>query len=490
MAITVSTRPNEYSNSAIFVTTTDVAEDSTHVNTRIEAALYVDGVVIDKKVKPKGITTFDFTETLNSKCLFTTPALVDSSGTAIIDGGKTGSNLITGWTNDGFDTHTTSGANWTSLVTNNNAKSYTNTIAVTLGKIYVLIFKSTTCESIYTVQTKTTPANSNIVSSSADTRRMYIQPRTTGNIQLEFSVLSSGATYSYVGNWEMYEMNSNNWFCPYYVSFTEKYEDASGVTQTGATSTESVLNLFFKSNAATFTDYIITTNQKFLKSDGYNLSTNARSYNLLKIPPTSGRVSAYNLGVISKTLYQLKTRINRYDSSGALQTNTESSLQDIYSPIICVHIEQSLVATYPRADFSIMSEVAIDASEILRYDAVNTCYNSIVHLIWKNKTGGFDEYTFAYNITKGMVVEKEYYKDSGNKDKVIPSSIVSQRYITAFTPLAISELQLEYLKDLLESDIVYWQRGAGDMVMVTVKSDNIITKNDNEFTPFQIEITY
>lgn len=488
MAITVSSRPDEYSNSAIFVTSTDIAEDSTHVNTRIEASLYVDGVVIAKKVKQKGVTTFDFTDMLKSKCLFTTPAIDDNSGTTIIDGGKTGSNLITGWTNDGFDTHTTIGANWTSLITNNNAKSYTNSIAVTLGKVYVLIFKATTCDSIYTVQTKTTPANSNVVSSLSTTKRMYIQPRTTGNIQLEFSVLSSGTTYNYAGNWEMYELNVNDWFCPYYISFTEKYEDASGVTQSGSTSTESQLGIFFKSNATLLSSYIIEDGST-LTTNGYNLSTTALSYPILKTVPSGCRTSVFTLGIINKIHYQVRTRIQPYNSSGGAETAVDSSLQDVYSPIIAAHYNQSIVSTYPRADFS-FRDASVYINTPLRYDAVTPCYPSILHLIWQNQLGGFSQYTFMYQIEKYRGVDKEFYIDANKKEKVIPSSIITRNTITAYTPISVSEKQLEYIQDILEATTIYWQRAADDLVAVTVQSKDITIKQDNELTPFQIEITY
>lgn len=494
MAITVSTRPSEYSNSSIFITSTDVAEDSTHVNTRIEATLYVNGVAIAKKVKPKGIATFDFTDILESKCLFTNPAIDDSSGTTIIDAGKTGSNLITGWTQDGsytFVTFTTSGANWTSVSINETeGRAYTNSISVTLGKVYVILAKKGVAHAQgLTIRTKTTTSNGNITSFTSTGQRVYYQPRVTGSVQIEV-VANSGTSIYDSTNWEMYEMNLTDWYCPYYISFTEKYEDASGATQTGSTTTETSLNNFFKSNATTFTDYVIATNQKFLKPDGYNLSSSARSFSVIKTLPSGYRTSALNLGVISPINYQIKTRVTPYNSSDVAQTDVDSSLQDIYCPIIGVHTNQSLVATYPRADLKLMSASSTVASETLRYDQIITCFPDILHLVWKNKTGGFSEYTFPYSIGKSTQYEKDYYKDVNKKDKIIPTSIVANSTITAYTPLSVTEKQLEYIQDLLESTQVYWQRAADDLVSVTVKSESITTKMDNEFTPFQIEISW
>lgn len=498
MAITVSSRPNEYSNSAIFITSTDVAEDSTHVNTRIEASLYVDGAVIAKKVKPKGITTFDFTEILNSRCLFTTPALDPSNNVDIVSGGKVGSNLITGWTNNAhptdFATFTTSGNGWTSVISEltGTATCYTNSIAVTTGKTYVLLFFSTsTVPLASSVQVKTTPANGNVLGWADTQLRGYFQARTTGNIELEFTVITTGTAANFAGTWGMYELDTCDWWCPYYVVFTEKYEDAAGATQTGASSTETQLGLFFKSNVTSLNSYLMAgATDKFLKSDGYNLSTNARSYSLFKTLPSGMRTSAFNAAIIYRSTAEIKYRLTPYNASGVAQADVDGSFEDVYSPIVVIQCNEGIFGTYPRGDIKIMNRAGTSISEVLQFDQNVVCFPNLLHLIWRSKVGGFSEYTFPYNIGKIYDVEKEYYKDSNKKDKIIPTSIIDKNTITALTALGVTEKQLEYIQDIIYSNQCYWHQSTTVLTPVTVRSEAITTKQDIELTPFQIEVSW
>jgi hypothetical protein len=66
MAITINTYPATMSNSGAYNVTTDLVEDSTHVNLRIRTDLYVASVIVATAEKPKGIPDFDFYDILRS----------------------------------------------------------------------------------------------------------------------------------------------------------------------------------------------------------------------------------------------------------------------------------------------------------------------------------------------------------------------------------------------------------------------------------------
>lgn len=67
MSLTVNTVPANISNSAIVNVTTDLVEDSTHVNLRIRADITVSAVIIATVEKPKGLPDFDFGDILKAQ---------------------------------------------------------------------------------------------------------------------------------------------------------------------------------------------------------------------------------------------------------------------------------------------------------------------------------------------------------------------------------------------------------------------------------------
>lgn len=66
MALTIVSYPNNIDNSGVFNVTTDLVEDATHVNLRVRAEIYHEGIVKAVVEKPKGLADFDFSDILKS----------------------------------------------------------------------------------------------------------------------------------------------------------------------------------------------------------------------------------------------------------------------------------------------------------------------------------------------------------------------------------------------------------------------------------------
>ena len=226
-----------------------------------------------------------------------------------------------------------------------------------------------------------------------------------------------------------------------------------------------------------------------MEPDGNYISGTARSYPLLKTPATGERISVFQTWILDKRLYQDTYRWNRYTAAGALDSTISGTSADRYAPIKTIQYTQALLPT-PLADLLLLKATDTACSESLRYKAIDTCFPENIHLIWRNSYGGFSEHTFSYGIEKELTTEKEYYRGTDNKNKVIPTSIVNINTVRAQTALGLSDDMLTYISEILSSKQVYWQRAADDLVDVTIMSDTIKTKEDYNFTPFQIEFTW
>src|SRR5674476_153504 len=91
MAIGATLYPNPIDDYADFSVDTDLIEDSTHVNLRIRAEIYHEGIVKAVVEKPKGLIDFNFADILKSL----TPGLkfARDSG-AITQSGTVSANIV------------------------------------------------------------------------------------------------------------------------------------------------------------------------------------------------------------------------------------------------------------------------------------------------------------------------------------------------------------------------------------------------------------
>jgi hypothetical protein len=262
MAITLNTYPANISNAAAFNVTTSLVEDASHVNLRIRADVYHEGIIKAVVEKPKGLADFDFSDILKSL----TPGLLfprDSGN--IYKCGTIGLNLLTDFTHDaGWDafTHTGFSIEQAFEPSTDAVWATSNNIAMIPGELYLLYspnFASyggnTPYLALYT--TITHAAIENIFANKG----ILIMPTVAGNFY--FKVGGSGGLMNFSGAFYLHKITTNriaigNPLAPYFVIFTEYYETAAGVTTAGATSATKVYRYVPAIGDGTaFTEYVM-----------------------------------------------------------------------------------------------------------------------------------------------------------------------------------------------------------------------------------------
>jgi hypothetical protein len=524
MAVTIVSTPNQFDNEAAWAVSSSLSEDASHVNLRVEANLYKEGVLLAKKVMPKGYTNYDFRNILNDQIKYKLPSLTDASGNTLIYSQTVGSNLLSSWGNDGgtpFGTLTTAGANITSLIGSSSGvikACNSNTLTLTKGRLYVLILNGTVVSGTPAALSIKTLAGSQIASVPLSAtpfpkKYYFMMVGTTATCQLRLELAMGVALNLANITCDLRLLSLTDWFVPYWMTFQEKYEDASGVTQSGTILNDGLTRFccYFESNVATFSDYILSgPGKKFLflpdtpaalisggslildsnipVGSGYTGYTRPVYFNIIKTPPSGMKSSNYIFGVCQEE-YNFIFNLSKYSDVLAYVSATQVLGGIISTPMFALHIDESLVAaTNYMAIRCLRYNEGSDLSEEIFFRALTPVYNDMINLFWKNQAGGFTSMQFVSNIEKGRQTEREYYKDSNNKNR--PLNIIPHDFVRCSTKLHLSEYQNDILNDLLVSDLVYWQRGTGDLVEVTIKTDTITTSKPEELINISLEFEY
>jgi hypothetical protein len=311
----------------------------------------------------------------------------------------------------------------------------------------------------------------------------------------------------------LYLLSDCDWYVPYTMSFQEKWEDATGITQSGTLlDGKEDLYLFFKSDAGVFEEFLLgsgaskflvppdiaaitaddvtlTIDSTIVTADGYTGETRGFYDQIPKTIPAGTRVSEYLFFVSPYTDYKIEIALLNYNASFAYQSVGYSLSTILYSPIVALHIDQGIVATYPIIGIKVVRVTAHTViSEEFFIVSNNVAYPQIINLIWKNSMGGFSAWQFFSQIVKGKRTERTYYKDQDSKNRIL--SITPLDYINCASRMHLSTLQMEFLSDLITSDLVYWQRTAGDLVEVTILTAENMTERNEEIMQGAIEFEY
>jgi hypothetical protein len=237
MAITISSNPGNIDGHGRFTVATDKTVSSSYNNLRIRAEVYHEGVVKAVIEKPKGLSDFDFSDILRS--LNYGLKLPRNTG-GFMQCGSCGSNLITGWSagTGTFTTLTTSGNSITSAISTVAAAAQSNTVAMAPGELYLAYSTGFTTTGTNAPQFKLDTGGANWAT-IANNKGVIIMPTTTGSLRL---YVGGQASQNFTGDFFLVKIttdrtNIGGMLVPYFVVFTEVYEDSSGVTQTSATAT-------------------------------------------------------------------------------------------------------------------------------------------------------------------------------------------------------------------------------------------------------------
>ena len=267
MALTINSYPANIDNAAAFNVTSSLSEDASHVNLRVRASIYHEGIVKAIIEQPVGLLDFNFAEIL--KTLVPGIKLARNTGD-IVNTGTVGSNLITGWTNSGYDTFTTTGNVISSAIdaSGSGVSCASNTIAVAVGDLLVLTADPYTS----TLGTR----RFNFSTTAVLKQYSYATPlknvgtilmcTTAGNLTIV--VEETDGACNWLGTFFLYKITTNRDtiggpLCSYLAFFEEYWETAAGVTTLGADTSGSVYNNIYRFVTAegdenAFSSYVLT----------------------------------------------------------------------------------------------------------------------------------------------------------------------------------------------------------------------------------------
>ncbi len=496
MAITLSSYPIPYSSRATFVASTNQAEDATHVNVRVDAEVMSGATVICKKTLPKARTTFDFTDALRSYCAFTAPTpFTNPAAVAIVAPTKTGSNLLSAWANKTsflWTNFTSSGANISvcnGTPAGANMMCESNDIAFVAGTTYVLLWKSKAMSGATTpwieigstgatpLGTRSNNYHTEIDGGTYDIRRMYFMCKSTGTYKMTIGATAGAGAVSLAGNFELYAMSAQDWYKQYTIKFTEKYEDAAGATQTGATSEDYKLYTLIKSSvteAVFLASYIESVagggTAEFLGIDGY-FGGIARSTQILQTPYSGHKSTANLIAVIAPHVYNL-------DFTGVTFTP-----EDVFSPLVVASVPSTTVTGTTAIELlDTVGGIEVTVSHTI--SVLSKLFPYHIELQWINSHGGISQFFFGDDYVKSRFSRKDTYKDSNYISR--PFRTTSVKEVTVSSLFQANDNISEYLADITSAIIV--KENTTAFRDVYVQTDSVVTHQKGEH--YNAEITY
>lgn len=476
MALTINSNPANIDCLAPYNVTTSLTEDASHVNLRVRAELYYEGVVKATVEKPKGLADFDFTDIL--KTLVPGLKLARNTGDEYQRGTIAATNLITGWTVESgtWDTFNASGASLEGIKAAAAAVyGQTNDIAVAAGDLIV----------VYATPYATTGVNNAyyIVAGDAEGQYIfsnntyYIMALSTGNIKL--LVGNANGELNFAGDFFAFKITTNRTtigglLAAYRVKFTEIYEDGSGVTTSGATALTKVRR-FVSASKDSFTEYVMHDNVCHFASDTltakavkYFTHTNwNREYFIAFFTEYAYITLSYRPNLTGGT----ERNFVCYEGWGVVILNTGEIMSTVTSAIDMwiedydtdAHISETLVVYVDSTD--------VAERTILEFDGAS---------------GGKEYLAFDGLKDIGFHTSRAYLSGENRNRKLISSKGFNrQRLETRFNNMA----NTQYLKDLLLSEQVKKIEASYVDTDVTVVSDSVKTANSEMFTN-NIEIEY
>lgn len=474
MALTLNTYPVKMDKTASFNITTSLVEDTSHVNLRVRADIYVDGIIIATVEKPKGISDFNFDDILKSECV----GLKIVRDTAqIITGIKSASNLITSWASySGTYTTLTTAANViNSAICTVLSSLESNDMTLTAGKVYMFYTDEFTSlgnqpiASIYgTNQSQYFYGN----------KCMYIMPFTTGNYKIIFGQAASQNIY---GKFYVNELTPNfntvgRPFTFYRVNFTEIYEDGSGVTTPGDSLDTNVFQFIpVKGDELAFTEYIMHDStsrfaNKTLRNNVCKFYTNV---------PYELWLSAFSEYLYTELYYSV--------DGGAWDHSNRVEFIEGWSVII-LNIGEFMNYVTSNARFQIKElGTGTALSEIITVYVDSSCNDARVILEYDGLVGGKEYLPFEGMKDIEFTTIRNYIAGSKKNRKPLSfTGINKQKLGTTFKDL----YNADYLKSLLVSDNVKKLEALyAPATDVTVLTETVRISNSELFSN-EIDIEY
>lgn len=475
MAVTINSTPTAaISASALYDVSTSLVEDSSHFNVRLRASLYHEGVIRAVIEKPKGLQKFDFSEILSTLIL---GCLKERASGDAYECGSIGSQLLTSWASYSgtWTTLTTSANQITSAICTVSSVLQSNAVTMAVGELYVLHVPDLVSSGTNRPRVFLSTGGAAEVELFAN-RSYLLMPTSAGSITLR---LGNVASQNFSGTFNLYQITTDRetiggMLAPYFVTFTEYYEDSSGVTQTGATATSKLFRFVKASSGITFSDYVLSgATSKFA-----NLNFRAGAMQWYTVDPKEMRLTFFT-EVCDLDLYQGK-------NGGALSLVTGLLCPEGWGVVILD--ANSMASVTSQSQFRLNDGVsAAVVSEVLTILASSLCSSARAILEYVGFTGGEECLSFNGEKTGSFITSRSFYKNSRQVNKLIRATGVgryrlqtqlSDMYLADyFTPLMLSETVRLLMPSVTEP------------IPVTVIADEAVTSSEDVFLN-EIEIEY
>jgi len=490
MAITIYTTPARISNSAAFNVYTSLVEDATHVNLRIRANIYHEGYVKAIVERPKGISDvaqdFDFSEILKSfipGLLATNIRQVDlGAGVMAYKIDTEDANLITGWSSHSgtWTTLTTSGSDITEAVCTVLSELKTNDIALTRGQCY--LFTATTFDSIHTTPLVYLESSMGAAAEAIqDGKSILIMPTYDMTVKL---LIGGTTNEDFSGYFSLNKITTSkttvgSLVAPYFISFDEVYEDASGVTWTVAAAAKTVLLRYInaKGDGTAFTEYVMHDNACLFANKTFR--NNITKF-YTKVP--------LECNLVLFTEYQILKLY--YSKNGGAYSDIYVVAQQGYAvvPLSTVELMSGVTSNIRLYMVAQTASGEVTISEVLTVNIDSSTIDERTVLEFDGLVGG-KEYLAFEGLKDEQFSTVRSYRAGANKNRLPLSfaGIVRQKLETRFNDIN----NTEYLKSLLISETVKKLNASAALPTdVTIITDTVSINKGRELFTNQIDIEY
>ena len=493
MALTININPENIDNKAIFNVTTTLVEDTTHVNLRVRADIYIDGVIRATVEKPKGLADFDFEQILRS---FTYGLQFPKDSGDIVKCGTVGSNLITDVTGT-YSTFTNTGpiiseASGALAAFGNSIPA----ISFEAGSTYVFYIKNYVKNSggdpqfsiaDWTLNPLCPEMLEKVYITPVENKGTIIVCKQSGSVTVTFNNYSAS---DWSGELYLYKITTDpvtygKPLTNYQVIFTEYWETAAGVTNSGDTTEGDLVGKVFRFVYApgsvavyplsTFENYVLTTNtKKFANETIRNNAVKFYTYNPVE----------YSL-VFFTEYVELELF---YSKDGGAYTHTTHPICYEGWGAVILNIGEllSTCTTSLALYFKTIGGVTISETTTIYVD--NSCIDERVVLEYDGPLGGKDYLAFEGLKDIEYNTIRNYFNDSYKVKKLIKAWGVNRQKIESrFKDMAYAQ----YLKGLLTSENVNkLELSYATPTEVTILSDTVTIDKGTEFFTNRLEYEY
>lgn len=495
MSVSVITYPSNIDNKALFNVTTSLVEDSSHVNLRIRADVYYEGVIRATVEKPKGLPDFDLSHILQS---FTPGLQFAKDSGDIVKCGTAGANLITDVT--GTYTTFTNTANVISAAISASARSGNSTPAIALeaGSMYCFYIKNYVnnlgggTDPVFTfVDWGLNPLCPELIqlpwTPTVNNKSCLLMCVASGNFAVIFT--NYGAS-NWSGDLFLHKITTDvttygKPLTNYLVVFTEYWESSTGITTAGASNIGDfsckVLRYVYAPDSvavspySSFERYVMTDNAKrFANQTIKNNAVKWYSYVPLE----------YSLCFFTE---HVELELFYSKDGGSYNHATHPIAYEGWGAVI-LNVGEILSTCTTSLAIYLKEIGGTTISETITIYLDNSCIDERVVLEYDGTLGGKDYLAFEGLKSLEYDTIRDYYVLS-NKTKKLTRAYGKnrQKIESRFKDMAYAQ----YLKGLMTSDVVKrLEPSYATSTDVTILTESVVIDKGTEFFTNRLEIEY